>query len=69
MFRAHRRRVVAPASWDAEVMIPSGFIKTAATQASNSNKLVTLHNQRLDVLERQGLGLRPLCASAYHYGN
>lgn len=49
-FRAHRRRVVAPAPWDTATLA-SGGAKQAADSASS--ELIAIHRQRLTVLEQQ----------------
>ena len=50
-FRAHRRRVIAPASWDAAPAPSAGAVKPAA--ASVPNDLIAIHQQRLEALEKQ----------------
>jgi hypothetical protein len=50
-FRAHRRRVIAPASWDVAASPAAGTVKSAA--ASVPNDLIAIHQQRLEVLEKQ----------------
>jgi class 3 adenylate cyclase len=52
-FRAHRRRVVAPAPWDAAPTAPSGAGKPAAPATSASSELGAIYKQRLEVLQQQ----------------
>jgi class 3 adenylate cyclase len=50
-FPAHRRRVIAPAPWDAAPAPSAGAAKTAATAVPN--ELIGIHQQRLEALEKQ----------------
>ncbi len=52
-FRAHRRRVVAPAPWDTAPAPSSGAGKPTATTSSASSDLIAIHRQRLEALEKQ----------------
>ncbi len=52
-FCAHRRRVIAPAPWDAEAPAQLGAGKPAAPPASASSELIAIHKQRLATLEKQ----------------
>ncbi len=52
-FRAHRRRVVAPAPWDAAAAAPSGTGKPAAPTWSAPGDLLAIHRQRLEILQKQ----------------
>jgi hypothetical protein len=51
-FRAHRRRVVAPAPWDAATA-PSGVATKPAAATSASSDLIAIHRQRLEALQKQ----------------
>jgi hypothetical protein len=68
-FRAHRRRVVAPAPWDAASAASGGEGKPAAAVASASSELIAIHRQRLEALQKQGRVLRPLRAASRHDGD
>jgi hypothetical protein len=52
-FRAHRRRVVGPAPWDAASAAPGGIGKPAAPASSASSDLIAIHRQRLEALRKQ----------------
>ncbi len=52
-FRAHRRRVVAPATWDAAPVPSSGAGKPTVAASSASSDLIAIYRQRLEVLEKQ----------------
>lgn len=55
-FRAHRRRVIAPAPWDA-APVPAAPVPAAgaaeSAAASGPSDLIAIHQQRLEALEKQ----------------